>query len=179
MRRNHPFFLTGMLLALSVWPADARPQTQMTLKSAAFTDGAVIPTIFTCAGEDKSPPLAWTNVPANAKSLAIVVKDPDAPGMTFVHWVLYNVAAEASGLGENVPKRTTVSDGAEQGINGFGKIGYGGPCPPPGTPHHYHFLLYALDRRLDLQPGAGDEELERAAEGHVLATAELTGVYQR
>src|SRR5438552_15369317 len=140
MPKNRIFLLTAILMALSASPSVAQQRSQMNLKSAALTDGAVIPTIFTCAGEDKSPPLAWTNVPANAKSLAMVAKDPDAPGGTFVHWVLYNISAEASGLDENVPKRPTVIGSARQGVNGFGKIGYGGPCPPPGTLHHYHFL---------------------------------------
>lgn len=178
MRKNH-LFLCGILLALAASPSTAQQRTQMALKSAAFADGAAIPAVFTCTGEDRSPPLAWTNIPAKAKSLDIVVKDPDAPGGTFVHWVLYNVSVGTSGLGANVPKKSTVLDGAEQGVNGFGKLGYGGPCPPPGSPHHYHFVLYALDRRLDLQPGADAEGLERAAQGHVLATAELIGVFQR
>jgi hypothetical protein len=149
------------------------------LTSPAFSDGERIPDRYTCVGEDVSPPLRWEGVPEGTKSFALVVEDPDAPGGTFIHWVLYNLPATISELAEGVPRTERLASGALQGVNDFGVVGYRGPCPPPGAPHRYFFILRALDVELDLKPGATKAQLERASQGHVLAEAELMGKYSR
>jgi Raf kinase inhibitor-like YbhB/YbcL family protein len=153
--------------------------TRIALRSGAFADGATIPLVYTCAGEDKSPPLMWVGVPTGAKTLAIVVRDPDAPGGSFVHWVLYNIPAAVSELPAGLPKAESIAQGANQGVNGRGQIGYAGPCPPPGAPHHYHFRLYALDNRVGLKAGASADDVEGAIKGHVLGSTELVGTFGR
>jgi Raf kinase inhibitor-like YbhB/YbcL family protein len=153
----------------------------MTMKvtSSAFQAGQAIPTKYTCEGEDISPPLQWSGVPAGAKSLALICDDPDAPVGRWVHWVLYDLPVMTTDLAEKVPASETLSFGAKQGTNDFKRIGYGGPCPPPGKPHRYYFRLYALDADLLLKPGASKQELLRAMDGHILAEAQLSGIYQR
>lgn len=151
-----------------------------TLTSPAFRAGAAIPAKFTCDGADRSPELHWGGAPAGTRELALVMDDPDAPGGTWVHWVAYGIPADRTSLPEAVPGTPTVAGlGLTQGKNSWPHTGYNGPCPPPGTPHHYHFRLYALDRDLGLAPGATAGSLERAVQGHVLATAELVGTYGR
>lgn len=151
----------------------------MNITSPAFSDGASIPARFTCQGENLSPQLDWSGVPSGARSLALVVSDPDAPGGTFIHWVLYNLPPQTSGLPEGVPASERLSSGAAQGRNDFGRIGYGGPCPPPGKPHRYIFTLYALDLAPDLPAGLNAARLNSLMRGHILAQASLTGLYQR
>ncbi len=151
----------------------------MQLSSTAFKEGAAIPAKHTCDAKDVSPPLKWTGVPAGTKSLALIVDDPDAPVGTWVHWVLYDLPATTTELAEDVPKSQTVAGGAKQGVNDFRRLGYGGPCPPPGKPHRYFFKLYALDAVLDLKPGLTKKDIERAMEKHILAQAQLMGTYQR
>jgi Raf kinase inhibitor-like YbhB/YbcL family protein len=151
----------------------------LTISSAAFAEGAAIPEKHTCDGPDLSPALAWSGVPAGAKSLALICDDPDAPAGTWVHWVVYDLPADLAGLPEGVPKEGDLQGGGRQGVNDFRKVGYGGPCPPPGKPHRYHFKLYALDRRVDLPAGASKADVEAASRGHVLAEARLTGRYGR
>ena len=148
------------------------------LTSTAFEDGGLIPSKYTCDGEDVSPPLAWSGVPDGAKTLALVADDPDAPHGTWVHWVVYQIPAAERGLAENAPKTEALASGARQGKNDFGKVGYGGPCPPSGT-HRYFFKLYALDGEPNLPPGVSKEQLLKAVEGHVLAEGQLMGRYQR
>src|SRR5215831_17431918 len=114
------------------------------LKSTAFKANDAIPRNYTCDGSDRSVPLTWTDPPAGTKSLALIADDPDAPRGTWVHWVLYDVPATVKDLPEGLPAEEKLDNGATQGRNDFGKIGYGGPCPPPGPLHHYHFKLYAL-----------------------------------
>ncbi len=145
----------------------------MKLTSDAFADGATIPVRHTCDGADASPPLAWTDVPSGAKSFTLIVDDPDAPGRTYVHWVLYNLPGTATGLAENA------SGGGLQGMTDSRGPGWGGPCPPPGKPHRYFFKLYALDAPLSLAPGATKVDVERAMRGRVLAEAQLVGRYGR
>jgi Raf kinase inhibitor-like YbhB/YbcL family protein len=151
----------------------------MTLTSAAFSEGAAIPAKHTCVGADISPALSWSGAPAGARSLALTVIDPDAPGKPFVHWLIFNLPASATRLAENVPPSSSGPDGSRQGRNDFDKIGYGGPCPPPGRAHHYHFTVYALDSLLDLAGGAREPEFTAAIEGHVLASGELIGTFAR
>lgn len=151
----------------------------ISLASAAFENGKPIPKRHTCDGEDVSPPLRWSGVPDGAKSLALICDDPDAPMGTWVHWVLYDIPVSLSGLPENVPKTETALEEAKQGTTDFKRIGYGGPCPPPGKPHRYFFKLYALDAPVGLGPGAKKVELLRSIEGHVLAEGRLMGTYGR
>jgi Raf kinase inhibitor-like YbhB/YbcL family protein len=151
----------------------------MQLTSTAFTEGAPIPVKHTCDAADVSPALNWSGVPAEARSLALIADDPDAPVGTWVHWVLYGLPASANGLAEDTPKSQYIPGGARQGLNDFRKLGYGGPCPPPGNAHRYLFKLYALDTVLELKPGATRKEVERAMEKHILAQAQLMGTYKR
>jgi Raf kinase inhibitor-like YbhB/YbcL family protein len=143
------------------------------LESSAFDHAQAIPARYTCDGQDLSPPLRWANVPDEARSLALLVDDPDAPRGVFTHWVAWGLDPGAGGLGEG--------DGAPgEGRNDFGRVGYRGPCPPPGHGRHrYVFRLYALDHELELPSGAGKVDLEQAIAGHVLTTAELVGTYER
>lgn len=150
----------------------------LTLTSDSLKDGAV-PKEFTCDGEDKSPALTWSTPPAAAKSLALIVTDPDAPGGTFTHWVLFNLPANINGLPEGVPKQGQLAHGGREGRNDFAKIGYGGPCPPAGTPHRYVFTLYAVDSIIDVPAGAPRDHVETALQGHILDKSELTARYGR
>jgi len=150
----------------------------MKITSTAFAHEGAIPSRFTCDGQDISPELSWSDVPAGAKSLALINDDPDAPVGLWVHWVLYNIPATAKGLPENVDKTLKpLPDGSVQGTSSWGRTGYGGPCPPSGT-HRYFFKLYALDTTLDIGPAKKDQ-LEQAMKGHVLAEAQLMGRYAR
>jgi len=150
----------------------------ITLSSTSLQDGEV-PREYTCDGNDASPPLNWTAPPDGTKSFALTVTDPDAPRGTFTHWVLFNLPAGSNGLPQGVPRQGQLSDGSRQGRNDFGKLGYGGPCPPRGNPHRYVFTLYALDRSLDTMAGSDRAQVEGAMNGHVLAHAELTARYGR
>jgi len=147
--------------------------------SPSFQNGGNIPKKFTCDGADVSPELHWTSLPAGTQSLALIADDPDAPVGTWTHWVLFDLPAQTTSLPENVPKVDELPSGGRQGRNDFRKIGYGGPCPPPGKPHRYFFKLYALDKKLDLKPGASKQDVEQAIQGHILGQAELMGRYQR
>ena len=148
------------------------------LTSTAFSDGAMIPIRYTCDGEDLSPPLSWSGLPAGTRSLALICDDPDAPVGTWDHWVLFNIPATATGLPENVPAKATFDDGSVHGNNSWGRPGYGGPCPPGGT-HRYFFKLYALDTELNLKTGATKSQLVKAMEEHILDQVQLMGKYRR
>jgi Raf kinase inhibitor-like YbhB/YbcL family protein len=151
----------------------------LTLRSTAFDAGTPIPQPYTCDGRDMSPPLRWDNVPQGAKGFALVCDDPDAPGGTWVHWVIYGIPGDTRQLPEAVSPDKRLSNGSVQGRNDFGKFGYGGPCPPRGKPHRYFFRLYALDASLSLEPGLSKKALLAAIQGHVMAEAELHGTYGR
>jgi len=151
----------------------------MKLTSPAFADGTPIPEQFTCDGADVSPALQWTEAPAGTRSFALICDDPDAPVGTWVHWVIYHLPATATELPEMVAPTAELPDGARQGLNDFRRVGYGGPCPPPGRPHRYFFKLYALDLEPDLRPRATKADLLRAMQGHILGQAQLMGTYQR
>lgn len=133
----------------------------------------------TCDGQDISPRISWSGVPNNTKSLALIVEDPDAPGGLFVHWVIYNIDPSLKGLPEGIPKTEVVSGIGLQGVNSFGKIGYGGPCPPRGSTHRYIFRIYALKETVQLGPGASRNDLLRAMEGKIIAVGETTVKYGR
>ena len=157
----------------------AAGDTEMKLTSTAFREGDVIPKKHTGEGSDVSPPLAWTDPPANTHAFALICDDPDAPAGTWVHWVIYNVGAATLSLPENVPKIDESPEGVRQGKNDFGKIGYNGPMPPPGRAHRYVFKLYALDVTLNLRAGARKADVEKAMQGHILGEAKLMGTYKR
>ena len=154
----------------------------LSIQSKSFRQNEMIPARYTCDGRDISPPLAWSGIPDEAKSLALIVDDPDAPDpaapkMTWVHWVLYNIPVWAQGLEENIAA-ASLPAGTKEGINDWGRKGYGGPCPPIGK-HRYFFKLYALDTVLaDLQK-ATKVEVEQAFKGRILAKAQLVGTYER
>jgi Raf kinase inhibitor-like YbhB/YbcL family protein len=150
----------------------------MKIASPAFEDGRPIPSKYTCDGENVSPPLEWSDVPTRARSVALICDDPDAPKKDFVHWVVYNVPPDRTALPEHVKPSERLPDGGSQGKNDFGKVGYGGPCPPSGT-HHYRFTLYAVDTELKVPPSSTRQEVMTALKNHVLDTAQLTGVYHR
>lgn len=156
----------------------------MNLTSEAFEDRGEIPSIYTCDGEDVSPPLSISDTPSGARSLALVADDSDAPGSIFDHWIVWNIPPETTFIPENVPpeKRVKSLGGAKQGKNDFDEIGYRGPCPPRDpshSSHRYRFKLYALDIELDLKPGILKEDLKREMEGYVIAEDEIVGVYGR
>jgi Raf kinase inhibitor-like YbhB/YbcL family protein len=152
---------------------------EMMLRSAGFAPEAAIPPLYTCEGDDVSPPLAWSGTPVNARSFALVCEDPDAPRGTYIHWVLYNISGDAVELKQSVPALAELPSGARHGRNSAGKLAYMGPCPPRGPAHRYFFRLYALDISLNLDPGATRDELTRAMDQHILAQGTLMGTYQR
>ena len=149
------------------------------LTSSAFHQDGTIPKQHTADGKDTSPPLRWGETPKETRSLALICDDPDAPGRVWVHWVLFNLPPEVRELHEGVPAHQSLANEARQGKNDFGKIGYGGPAPPPGKPHRYFFKLYALDTVLELPAGSTKSQLVDAMKGHVLAEGHLMGRYGR
>ncbi len=154
----------------------------LSITSTAFEEGGSIPTVYTCEGDDISPPLSFSGVPELAQTLVLIIDDPDAPDpkaprTTWVHWVFYNIPVAVSGMAEDAA-RHGLPPGASEGKNDWGRIGYGGPCPPIGR-HRYFHKLYALDVKLPDLQAPTKAELERAMQGHVLATASLIGTYQK
>jgi Raf kinase inhibitor-like YbhB/YbcL family protein len=159
-------------IALAAISSLAAGGAKMKITSSAFQEGAEIPSKFTCDGADTSPPLQIADIPSEAKSLALIVDDPDAPSGLFTHWLVWNIPPQTGSVREgSAPK-------GAQGANDFGKSGYGGPCPPSGT-HRYYFKVFALDRELDLPSGAKRGQLDAAMKGHVVAQGELIGRYSR
>jgi Raf kinase inhibitor-like YbhB/YbcL family protein len=177
--------LTGFLLCISrlssgtLFSQAKEGAMALHIASPDFSAGEAIPKKFTCDAQDVSPHLKWNEPPANTLSFALIMDDPDAPAGTWVHWVLYNLPADANELPERVPRQEQLASGARQGQNDFGKIGYSGPCPPPGKPHRYFFKLYALDTKVNLKSGATKADLERAMKPHILAQGDLIGRYGR
>lgn len=152
---------------------------EFTLKSSVFDHMGRIPSKYTCDGANVSPPLEWTDPPAATKSFVLISDDPDAPIGTWVHWVYFNIPGNLRGLPEGIETVGEPKVGGRQGINDFRRMGYGGPCPPPGPAHRYFFKLYALDTMLELPIGATKAEVEKAMQGHILAHAQLIGLYER
>lgn len=148
---------------------------KFSLTSSGFKKGDLIPSKYTCDGEDVSPQLSWGKAPDGAKTLTLIMDDPDASRGIFVHWVLFNLPANKMGLPEGVPKIERLEGGGIQGKNDFGRIGYDGPCPPKR--HTYRFIVYALDVELNLKPGATGQEVLKAIQGHLLLKTELDGLY--
>ncbi|MGC8855881.1 MAG: YbhB/YbcL family Raf kinase inhibitor-like protein [Anaerolineae bacterium] len=150
----------------------------MTLSSPAFGAGQPIPVTYSCRGRDISPALEWGDPPASTQSFALIMDDPDAPVGTWDHWVLYNIPASVRRLPEAIPAEASLPDGSLHGKNSWGRLGYGGPCPPSGT-HRYFFRLYALDTTLPLSSGASKKQVLEAMKGHILAQAELMGTFSK
>lgn len=152
----------------------------MTLEitSSSFEQGQNIPQKHTCIGNDVSPQIAWNGAPEGVESYAIIADDPDAPMGTWVHWVVYNIPADVNELQENFPKDEKLDNGIMQGMSDFGKTEYGGPCPPGGT-HRYYFKVYAIDKKLDAEPGLSKKKLLKAMEGHILAEGQLMGKFSK
>jgi Raf kinase inhibitor-like YbhB/YbcL family protein len=157
-------------------PGTATGGADLQLTSNAFASGEPIPARYTCQGDDISPPVRWSNPPPGTETFVLFMDDPD--GGDWVHWSLYNLPGTTASLSEAVPPDPELPDGSRQGQNSWGKLGYGGPCPPSGT-HQYVFRLYALDTLLDLEAGATKEALFKAVEGHVLAQTEIVGLYSK
>jgi Raf kinase inhibitor-like YbhB/YbcL family protein len=149
------------------------------LTSSVLSSEKTIPRRYTCEGAGVSPSLAWSEAPEGTRGFALICEDPDAPGGTFAHWLLYNIPPARSELPENVPPDPTLPWGAAQGRNDFGNVGYGGPCPPMGSTHRFYFRLYALDEQLDLPPGISRNQLLREVEKHAIARTGLMGRYGR
>jgi Raf kinase inhibitor-like YbhB/YbcL family protein len=152
---------------------------EFVLASPAFQEAGAIPKQYTGDGRDVSPPLTWAGAPEGTQSFALICEDPDARRKTWVHWIVYNVPATALGLAEGLPREERLADGSSQGVTDFGKIGYGGPAPPPGKPHRYSFKLYALDNRMPNTNRMSRDQLLGAMSGHILAEAHLMGTYGR
>jgi len=182
MREKVSLLMLGLILCCAACgngPAKGEKAMTLNLSSKSFASGENIPQQYTCDGADLSPELHWTEPPARTKSFALIADDPDAPVGTWVHWVLFNLPADARSLSESVPRKDILESGAVQGRNDFGRIGYGGPCPPPGKPHRYFFKLYALDSAVNLKSDATKSDLARAMKGHILVQSEFMGRYGR
>jgi Raf kinase inhibitor-like YbhB/YbcL family protein len=149
------------------------------VSSPAFVPEGMIPAKYTCEGGNVSPPLVWSTVPAGTRTVALICDDPDAPGGSWVHWVLFDLPASVSSLAEKVEATGNLPNDVRQGANDFGKLGYGGPCPPPGKAHHYFFKVYALDIKVPLRPGVKKADLLQAMEHHILAEGVLMAKFQR
>jgi Raf kinase inhibitor-like YbhB/YbcL family protein len=169
---RNPITSGAVAILLAVITSFAAGGARIKVASSAFQEGGNIPSKFTCDGSDTSPPLQITGVPSEAKSLVLIVDDPDAPSGLFTHWLIWNISPQINSIAEDsAPKGV-------QGANDFGKSGYRGPCPPPGT-HRYSFKIFALDRELDLPSGAKRSQVDAAIKGHVVAQGELVGRYAR
>lgn len=151
----------------------------MDIESDVFENKGFIPDRYTCDAQNYSPSLFWKNVPAKTESFVLICDDPDAPFKTWVHWLLFNIPGSFREIRENISAKELAEEGVSAGINDFGKLGYGGPCPPAGKYHRYFFKLYALDTALSLEEGATKKEIIRAMQSHILAESRLIGLYQR
>lgn len=181
------------MLGLCAWlllsPASAAQPPQrrdikiLELQSPAFKANGTIPARYSCDGEDVSPELAWSSPPKGTQSFVLIMEDPDAPAGTWTHWVLYDLPGHSKGLEEDQAKKAVLPNGAKQGlawgVTEFERVGYSGPCPPPGKPHRYFFRLFALDASLGLTTKATKLRVSKSIVGHVLAEGELMGRYSR
>ena len=167
-----PLVMSSLLAAAAVSNAAAKNMT-LHVSSTAFSEGQSIPEKYTCDGQNVSPPIKWSGAPDNAKSITVICEDPDAPAGNFTHWVLYDLPAKTNELPEGS------SGNGKEGVNGFDKKGYGGPCPPPGRPHRYFFRVYALDTESLGKAGLSKDEITAAMKGHILAEGHTMGRYAR
>ena len=145
--------------------------------SSSFKEGEVIPVKFTCDGKDISPSIAWSGLQQETQSIVLILEDQDAPTGVFIHWILYDISPQLTGLAEGIEKSPQILGVGYHGLNSFGRVEYSGPCPPEGAPHRYIFKLYALDTRLNIDAGANSKKVSSAMQGHILAQGELTGLY--
>lgn len=191
MMKNSVFFLAALLVCVgSVFSACSSDGTQteenggtvlvdMVLESPEIAHEGTIPDKYACTGDDLSPPIGWSNVPAGTVSFLLVMDDPEAPSGTFTHWVIYNIPAEFNGLAEGLATLGELENGILQASNDFGEVGYGGPCPPIGQTHTYFFTVYALDATIDLPGGTKYSHVTDAMGNHILGTAILTASFGR
>lgn len=172
----YPIFI--LVVGVTMLPATA-PDSTLILKSSAFQNGQSIPVKYTCDGKNISPKVSWANVPKGTKSFAVIIDDPDAGPTPWVHWVIFNIPNDQRVLRKDIPAKKVLKSGAEQGINDFKEIGYGGPCPPAGPPHQYVMKLYALDTELNLAAGLTKADVVQAMKGHIVEKAALKATYKR
>jgi len=170
---------TAFLLMIVNGNGRAEDAPKIIITSPAFAPSEEIPVRYTCDGADDSPPLTWSGIPRGAVALALVVDDPDAPSGTFTHWVVYNISAGSSGFQTNELKDLKTGLDYPQAVNDFGKLGYNGPCPPPGAPHHYHFKLYALKAALALPTNSRAAQVEEAINPQTLGMGEMIAIFGR
>ena len=170
--------LASVLLLRLSEPVHVQARDSLWVRSSSFSEGAMIPGRLTCDGANLSPQLNWQSAPAGTISFAIVVDDPDTP-TDFTHWLVYNIASGVRELAEGASTEGAMPQGFAEGKNDFGHSGYGGPCPPRGNPHHYVFRVYALNRLLNLPPGATRKQLDAAINGHIVSQGQIVGIYQR
>ena len=184
-RRNFFIVLILLFLVFTLFPFDkaaiATNTDQFILKSPSFTEGSMIPKKFTCEGENISPELIWENLPEGTVSLVLICEDPDAPVGIWTHWVLYNIPTGLHSIPENLNSHEDLitQEKILVGMNDFKKLGYGGPCPPPGKPHRYFFRLLALNTKLDQKTGLNRDQVLAAIKGKVIEEAQLVGLYSR
>ena len=169
----------GMIMFVLPARVGGQQAAKIELKTTSFEPGGFIPKRFTCEGSDVSPALAWGEPPSGTQSFAIIEDDPDAPSGTFVHWLVYDLPSAYRRLPEALPGSDQMAGGGRQGTNDFSRTGYSGPCPPRGKPHRYFIRLYALDAKTNLHPAATRAKLDAAMQGHILAQAELMGLFKR
>jgi Raf kinase inhibitor-like YbhB/YbcL family protein len=170
----------GILFFISAQAKKKKEEkVSLSIESTAFKEGEVIPVEYTCSGADLSPELSWSGAPEKTKSFALINDDPDAPAGTWDHWLVYNIPASTAKLAKGIKTAGQIGEGVKFGKNSWGKMEYGGPCPPPGSFHRYFFKLYALDTVLDPAQGAKKAEIEKAMEGHILGKTELMGKFKR
>jgi Raf kinase inhibitor-like YbhB/YbcL family protein len=182
-----PFLVLSVLFLSPSCSAEEKAtdegRSAMEIRSSAFAPESKIPLRHTCDGEDLSPQLSWSGVPDGVESFVLIMDDPDAPPGTWVHWLLYDLPADIRELPEGLPRSESLDGGGIQGmcwgVDSFSRVGYYGPCPPPGLPHRYSFRLYALGARLGLPAKATKNQVLDAMKGQVLAEAELVGLYGR
>jgi len=179
-KHRDAFHIVAFFMVFLAFTAKPRGDTTMTMQivSSVFANSRAVPAQFTCDGKNISPPLAWSNVPLKCKSLVLICDDPDVPGGTWLHWISYDIPPTVKSVAENCPHGNAFPGGGKQGMNDFGTIGYGGPCPPSGT-HRYFFKLYALDKMLGLPAGKTKNEIEQAMHGHIIEEVQLFGTYSR
>ena len=171
-----PVILSACLILSAYGRAACAATGDLVVTSPAFDDGGMMPDRYAYRGENVSPPIWWSNVPQSAKTVAIICDDPDAPGGSWVHWIIFNIPSASGGTPEGVPHGEALPGGIRQGMNDFRKIGYDGPAPPSGT-HRYYFNVYVLDRKIDIRPGSSAKDILAAMEGHILAKGSLMGRY--
>jgi Raf kinase inhibitor-like YbhB/YbcL family protein len=169
-----------LVFSLSCFAAeDGSRFVKLSVSSRAFKEGGMIPSKFTCKGANLSPPIAWTGVPRGTKSFVLICNDPDAPNGNWIHWIVYNIPSDVRNLAGNYPKQSKQGDGTLQAKTSFGTAGYGGPCPPAGV-HRYFFSIYALDTKLDLDPGTANYmEVVKAMQGHVKGFGQVMGRFKK